>query len=280
MIHAKHLRFLPLTLLISLSVCTVQATERTLSPVHWQEGMGTGVVTFDGVLSVSRPGWVWSDCTRPGARLAPTGAIQGEYTLYSSPALFVLSGYTNTLLPAEYLTLRPKVTLMQRPQFRSGESVTESVSEGKLIAVSGRTADGKVIRGYMTFRIRYILACQNRNMALRRQGWRLLSDANAPGSDVVLSDSLIRQLNKLFLQISGYDYPLLPADIPVVTETVLMNCQTTDVTSLSSLSTDITGDGTAGVSLTVLEDVRMRFPKASNTVTQWQAGLVPEIMYP
>ncbi|EQA8868657.1 hypothetical protein ACX9P6_004828, partial [Citrobacter braakii] len=154
---------------------------------HWQAGMATGEVVFSGTLTVSRPQWVWSGYPQADVRLVPSLTVQGMmYTLPAATILPVLAGHTDVLFPPGQLTLRPRVTVVPGSETR--------------IPVRGYTATGHSRQGEMTFRVRQVLACQDRDMAISGQGWRLLSDTAAPAGDGSLSAPLVKLVNAQFLR--------------------------------------------------------------------------------
>lgn len=246
----------------------------TVSAVHWQEGMVTGVVTFGGKLNVQRPAWVWSGVAGTDTRLVPVFSSTGlTYSLSAGTPLPVLGGYTERLFSPEHVTLRPLTTPGE-----VGLSPGPGGDEYRRAAVRGFTAGGKIRQGEMTFRVRHILACQDRAMAVSGQGWRRLSDNGDPSGP--LSRPLVREINSLFLSVTGYDYPLDASGVPLPPASVVMECQTVGFRSVSpAAAPEIQGEGIAGASLMVLEDVRFRFPESGEAVTGWQAGFVPEVTY-
>lgn len=245
------------------------------TPSHWQEGMATGVVMLGGTLSVQHPMWVWSDYPSMDVRLRLTRTSQGmAYGLLTAEVLPVLAGHTETLLSPEHLTLRPEVTLGVTSRKNAATN-----TEWMKMTVQGVSVDGQRHTGEMTFRVRHLLACQDRQMALSGAGWRLLSASSIPAGATGLSAPLTLDINTQFLNVMGYDYPLYASGLPMPETAVVMSCQFPATLSGAAESPDILGQGIAGVSLTVLDTVRFHFPDVDGAITHWQAKLVPEVSY-
>lgn len=244
-------------------------------PAHWQEGMATGVVMLSGTLSVQHPMWVWSDYSSADVRLRPTRTSQGmAYGMSTSDVLPVLAGHTETLLSPKYLTLRPEVTLGVTSRKNAATN-----AKWMRVTVQGVSVNGQRHTGEMTFRVRHLLACQDRQMALSGMGWRLLSASSIPAGTPGLSAPLTLDLNTQFLNVMGYDYPLHASGLPMPETSVVMSCQFPATLSGPAEHPDILGQGIAGVSLTVLDTVRFHFPDVEGAITRWQAKLVPEVSY-
>ncbi|EEJ2353192.1 hypothetical protein AH810_004778 [Salmonella enterica subsp. enterica] len=233
---------------------------------HWQTGMTTGEMIFSGTLTVSRPQWVWSGYPQTDVRLVPVLTAQGvSYSLPAATILPVLEGHTEVLFPSGQLTLRPRVTVVPGSETR--------------IPVRGYTAAGHSRPGEMTFRVRQVLACQGREMAISGQGWRLLSDTAAPSGDGSLSAPLVKLVNAQFLRIVDYDYPLRPSGLALPVPSRVMDCQTAGIALPEARQPVIHGEGLAGVSLSIFEDVTFTFRDNAEPVVRWQAGLTPEVNY-
>lgn len=245
------------------------------TPSHWQEGMATGVLMLGGMLSVQHPMWAWSDYPPTDARLRPAWASQGvAYDLQTPGALPILAGHTETLLPPEHLTLRPEVTLGV-----TARKNTATHAEWMRVTVQGVSVDGQRHTGEMTFRVRHLLACQDREMALSGTGWRLLSASSMPAGSKAPTTPLTLDINTQFLNVMGYDYPLHASGLPMPETSVVMSCQFPATVSGPAEHPNILGQGIAGVSLTALESVQFHFPGVNGAITRWQAKLVPEVSY-
>lgn len=250
---------------VCLLAVIIHPSQAAQTQSHWQAGMATGEVVFSGTLTASRPQWVWSGYPLADVRLVPALTAQGmTYSLRASTILPVLAGYTEALLPSGELTLRPRVTV-----------ITGSEA---WIPVQGYTAAGHSRQGEMTFRVRQVLACQDRKMALRGQGWRVLSDTAPPAGDGG-GVSLVRLVNAQFLRIKESDYPLAPQGLVPAFPSVVMDCQSAGGALSEEHEPLIQGEGLAGVFLSVLEDVTLTFRENAEPVVRWHAVLTPEVNY-
>jgi len=242
-----------LMILTGAQTTSVCARELTVRPGHWQRDMGIGVAEFKGTIYIRNTAWLWQTQPLQLAGAATSRNLNATSLEYETPPgskYTVLAGHTTGLMTAKP-GLRPSVTLGQTGSSPSGA------------AVRGELAGGQIRYGEMTFKVHNVLAYQDKAMAAR--GWSVAGgDSLAPD----IRQQVIRQL----WQVQGYNYRTTPVG------STLRNDVFTRTPDRAMVKA---GDGTdiAGAWLTMLEDVKVRFPAAEAPVKRWQGNLTPVVMY-
>lgn len=242
-----------LIMLTGAQAAAVCARELVVPPGHWQRDMGIGVAEFKGTLYIRNIAWQWQPQPLMLAGAFTSLNLSEKAQEYGTPAgskYTVLSGHTAGLMTAKP-GLQPSVTLNQ-----AGTPLSATVVRGEL-------AGGEVRYGEMTFKVHNVLAYQDR--AMSTQGW---SVANGGPLAPEMRQQVIRQL----WQVQGYNYRSVPANSGLRSD---IFTRTPDSAMIDR------GDGTeiAGAWLTMLEDIKVRFPATQAPVKRWQGNLTPVVMY-
>lgn len=243
---------LPVLMMLTGAQSAVCARELTVLPGHWQRDMGIGVAEFTGTIFVRNAAWQWQPQPLQADGTATSLNLNTTPQGYDTPAgskYTVLAGHTTGLMTAKP-GLRPVVTLAQRG--------TSSATP-----VRGELAGGGVRYGEMTFKVQNVLAYQDR--AMSGHGWRV-----AQGGQ--LAPDVRQQVVRQLWQVQGYHYRAIPASGGIGSDVFT---RTPDSVMIEE------GDGAdvAGAWLTMLEDIKVRFPPADTPVKRWQGNLTPVVMY-
>lgn len=241
-----------LIMLTGAQATSVCARELIVRPGHWQRDMAVGVAEFKGTLYMRNTAWLWQPQPLLLAGTANSYHFTTKEMQYGTPGsqYTVLAGHTSGLMTAKP-GLQPSVTLSQT-------DATPSRT-----AIWGEVAGGQVRYGEITFKVRNVLAYQDKSMA--RRGFSIAgNEALAPD----VRQQVIRQL----WQVQGYQYRAEPASNRINSDLFTRSPDRAMVNA---------GDGTdiAGAWLTMLEDVKVRFPAADAPVKRWQGNLTPVVMY-
>lgn len=242
-----------LMMLTGAQAALVCARELTIPPGHWQRDMGIGVAEFKGTIYIRNTTWRWHPQPLMLAGEATSLNLNAKMQEYGTPPgskYTVLTGHTAGLMTARP-GLQPSVTLDQ-----AGTALTGTEVRGEL-------AGGEVRYGEMTFKVRNVLAWQDR--AMSSKGWSIVGGGTLPPD---IRQQVIRQL----WQVQGYNYRPVLANSGVRSDVFTRSPD-------SAMANAGDGMEIAGAWLTMLEDIKVRFPTASAPVKRWQGNLTPVVMY-
>ncbi|EAM7382302.1 fimbrial protein [Salmonella enterica] len=238
-------------LLLMLASASVSSQPLTVAQAHWQEGMAVGVTELSGTLYIRDTAWQWQpvplemsrrDAVQPGREGMVSESPPGK-------RYYILTGYTAALTSARP-GLQPSVSLQQ-----TGHDVVRLKARGEL-------TKGQVRYGEITFTASHVLAWQDSTTA--EKGWSVVSGNVTPDA--------VQQIKRLLWQVSDYRWNPSYSGLKARPDAFM-------VMSGSFLPGNGTKNRIAGVWVTSLEDIRVRFPGVDEPVTRWQGNLTPVVNY-